>query len=39
MNVWTVNETEYMKMCVDAGVNAIITNYPDKALEIAKNKR
>ena len=35
INVWTVNEEPYMKMCCDAGVNAIITNYPDKALEIA----
>jgi glycerophosphoryl diester phosphodiesterase len=36
VNVWTVNEEEYMHMCVDAGVNAIITNYPDKALKIAR---
>ena len=36
VNVWTVNEKEYMKMCAKAKVNAIITNYPDVALDIAK---
>lgn len=36
VNVWTVNEKEYMEMCCKAKVNAIITNYPDKALEVAK---
>ncbi len=34
VNVWTVNKKEYMQMCCDMGVNAIITNYPDKALKI-----
>lgn len=33
VNVWTVNEENYMLMCCQAGVNAIITNYPDKAFE------
>ena len=36
VNVWTVNEEIYMQMCCQFGVNAIITNYPDKALAIAK---
>lgn len=36
VNVWTVNETQYMMMCCQLGVNAMITNYPDTALEIAK---
>ncbi len=29
LNVWTINEKEYMKMCIEADVHAIITNYPD----------
>lgn len=29
VNVWTVNNEEYTKLCIQAGVNAIITNYPD----------
>jgi glycerophosphoryl diester phosphodiesterase len=36
VNPWTVNETEYMTLCCQMGVNAIITNYPDKCLEIAR---
>lgn len=28
-HVWTVNDENYMKMCRDLGVEAIITNYPD----------
>ena len=36
VNVWTVNETQYMMMCCQLGVNAMITNYPDTALGIAK---
>lgn len=31
LNVWTVNEERYMKLCEKAGVHAIITNYPAKA--------
>lgn len=36
VNVWTVNETEHMMLCCQMGVNALITNYPDKCLAIAK---
>ncbi len=36
VNAWTVNEEIYMQMCCQYGVNAIITNYPDKAMAIAK---
>ncbi len=36
LHVWTVNEEQYMHMCCQAGVDAIITNYPDVALKIAK---
>ncbi len=35
VNVWTVNEEQYMQMCCRLGVNAIITNYPDIALAVA----
>ena len=34
VNVWTVNRDEWLKMCCDFGVHAIITNYPDKARKI-----
>ena len=38
VNVWTVNDEKYMKMCQDAGVTAVITNYPKKALELFRRK-
>ncbi len=31
VNVWTVNSTADIKRCIELGVHAIITNYPDKA--------
>lgn len=31
VNVWPVNEEEHIALCCEAGVNAIITDYPDKA--------
>lgn len=34
VHVWTVNEPEHMELCCRYGVDAIITNYPDRALEI-----
>lgn len=37
VNVWTVNEDEDVKMCCEKGVNAIITNFPDRALSLIKN--
>ncbi|MCR4690530.1 MAG: glycerophosphodiester phosphodiesterase [Lachnospiraceae bacterium] len=33
INVWTVDEYEYMKLCRQMGVHAIITDYPKKAKE------
>lgn len=36
VNVWTVNEEADMKLFMKAGVNAIITNYPNLALSIRK---
>lgn len=37
VNVWTVNEKEHLMLACQMGVNAVITNYPDRALEIAKS--
>ena len=34
VNIWTIDTPEQMRACYEAGVNAVITNYPDKALEI-----
>ena len=34
VNVWTVNTTEELMTCRQLGVNAIITNYPDKAKKL-----
>lgn len=34
LNVWTVNEPQYVEMCKAAHVHAVITNYPDMAMEI-----
>ncbi|MCR5416549.1 MAG: glycerophosphodiester phosphodiesterase [Pseudobutyrivibrio sp.] len=34
INTWTVNSKKYMKMACDMGLDGIITNYPDVALEI-----
>ena len=34
VNVWTVNEREHIGLCVQARVNAIITNYPDRVFEV-----
>ena len=36
VRVWTVNEKADMKWLTDAGVTAIITNYPDMAVQIKK---
>lgn len=34
VHVWTVNEEEDMQRMIDMGVNGIITDYPDRLLEI-----
>lgn len=36
INAWTVNLQEHMEMACQLGLTSIITNYPDKALEIAE---
>jgi glycerophosphoryl diester phosphodiesterase len=34
---WTVNEKEKMKKLVEMGVDGIITDYPNRAVEWMKN--
>ncbi len=34
VNVWTVNSKKDMFRCKELGVNAVITNYPDKAIKL-----
>lgn len=38
VNVWTVNKEEYAKVCIQAGVNAIITNYPDMVKRVIEEE-
>ena len=37
-NVWTVNERADMERLADWGVTALITNYPDRAVAVAKSR-
>lgn len=36
VNTWTVNEEEHIRMCTLLGVDAIITNYPDRAQKVVR---
>lgn len=36
VNTWTINKKEYMHLCCEYGVHAIITNYPDRARQIVE---
>ena len=36
LNVWTVNEIEDMKVCLSWNIDGIITNFPDRAISIAR---
>jgi glycerophosphoryl diester phosphodiesterase len=36
VNTWTVNEPEDMQQLVELGVNMIITNFPDRLVEVVK---
>ncbi len=36
INSWTINEEEHIKMAIKAHINAIITNYPDRAMKLCK---
>ena len=37
VRVWTVNDVTDMKWLIEAGVTAVITNYPDLAVKIREN--
>lgn len=39
LHVWTVNNRQDMEQMVQAGVDAIITNYPDVAYEVAYGEK
>ncbi|MBS6642253.1 MAG: glycerophosphodiester phosphodiesterase [Clostridiaceae bacterium] len=38
VHVWTVNSEEQLKDCLQLGVDAVITNYPDKMVEYTKKR-
>jgi glycerophosphoryl diester phosphodiesterase len=38
VHVWTVNEKPLMHRLMDLGVDAIITNYPDRLAEVARER-
>jgi len=38
VHVWTVNNEEAMKLCISRNVNSIITNYPDKLVEVLNSQ-
>ena len=38
VNVWTIDTPEKMRVCFKAGVNAVITNYPDRARKILASR-
>lgn len=38
VHVWTVNETEDMRRLLDVGVDGIMTDYPDRLLNLLKRK-
>ncbi|MDD2972939.1 MAG: glycerophosphodiester phosphodiesterase [Lachnospiraceae bacterium] len=39
LHVWTVNEESHMKLLCEQGIDAIITNYPDKARKVVDSFR
>ena len=39
VNVWTVNEVDDMRRMLDAGVDAIITNYPDVLSDLLSERQ
>lgn len=36
IRVWTVNREKDMKNFIEAGLEAVITNYPDTAIEVRR---
>lgn len=39
VHVWTINETDDMKRLLDIGVDGIMTDYPDRLLDLLKKKQ
>lgn len=39
VHVWTINEKDDMKRLLDDGVDGIMTDYPDRLLELLKNRK
>ena len=39
VNTWTANTDEEIRRCIDAGVDAIISNYPDRLVELLNEKK
>ena len=39
VHVWTINQPEDMKRLLDLGVDGIMTDYPDRLLELLKNRK
>ena len=37
LNTWTVDDPDEMRLLIDLGVDAIISNYPDRLLEVVKD--
>jgi len=39
VHVWTVNEKPLMHRLLELGVDAIITNYPDRLAEVIRERK
>ena len=37
VNMWTIDSEEQLRACREAGVHAVITNYPDRARKIIES--
>lgn len=38
VNTWTVNEYEDIRKCIEKGADRIISNYPDRVMELLKSR-
>jgi glycerophosphoryl diester phosphodiesterase len=39
INTWTANTDEDIRMCLDLGVDSIISNYPDRLVELIREQK